>query len=82
MFVGRFDAFIGRLGSFIGRFDTFIGWYDAFIGRLRTVIGRHASFDGLSTANSLTYAEIITEGHSNRERQDQKILVKNPNDVS
>ncbi|WP_212367762.1 hypothetical protein [Allobacillus saliphilus] len=65
-------AFVERLASFIERLAT-------FIERLHTFTERHPLFDGRSSANSLTYAEITTEGYSNRKRQDQRQFRKNPN---
>ena len=82
-FVERFAAFIERLSSFVERLAAFIERLAAFVERLAVFIerlhmftGRHASFDGWSPANSLTYAEITTKGHSNRKRQDQRQFSK------
>ena len=73
---GRKTSFVGRLAAFIERLAAFVERLAVFIERLHMFTGRHASFDGWSPANSLTYAEITTKGHSNRKRQDQRQFSK------
>ena len=75
-FVERLSSFVERLAAFIERLAAFVERLAVFIERLHMFTGRHASFEGWSPANSLTYAEITTKGHSNRKRQDQRQFSK------